>query len=262
MTIPNSLEGLRRLTRAERLAAVAAAAGLTEEERSALDEAGAALGDVADRMSENVISTVNIPLGVATGVVVDGRETLVPMATEEASVVAAVCNAAKRCRATGGVFTSVTPPVMIAQVQLTGLPDPFAARARALEREEDLRALCDACDPVLVRHGGGFRGMEARVVDAGAPMLIVHLHVDVRDAMGANAVNTMAETAAPKLAEWTGGRAGLRILSNLADRRLARPAPSGAPMTWAGPRRATRCSPPGPSPKPIRIAPPLTTRAS
>ena len=222
MTQPNRLTGLHRMTRAERLAAVAAAADLTEAERAALDAAAQAQGALADHMSENVISTFNIPLGVATNLLIDGRETIVPMATEESSVVAAVCNAAKRCRATGGVVTSSDAPRMIAQVQLTGLPDPFAARARTLERIDEIRGLCDACDPVLVRLGGGLRDVEARVIDAGEPMLIVHLIVDVRDAMGANAVNTMAERIAPRLAEWTGGTVGLRILSNLADRRLAR----------------------------------------
>jgi hydroxymethylglutaryl-CoA reductase len=112
---------------------------------------------------------------------------------------------------------------MIAQVQAVGVPDPQASRLRLLERRDDIRAICDACDPLLVKLGGGFRDLEVRILETlGGTMLITHLIVDTRDAMGANAVNTMAEKVAPKIAEWSGGRVYLRILSNLADRRLAR----------------------------------------
>ncbi|WP_246209763.1 hydroxymethylglutaryl-CoA reductase, degradative [Pikeienuella piscinae] len=213
------LPGFHNLSRAARLDAVAARVGLTAEEVARFRAASAPEGDLADHLSENVIGVMSTPLGVATNLIVDGAEALVPMATEESSVIAALCNGAKACRGAGGVFTSADAPRMIAQVQIKGLSDPVAARAALFERETEIGALCDACDPMLVSLGGGFRGIEARVVGA---FLVLHLIIDVRDAMGANAVNTMAERIAPKVEEWTGGVVGLRILSNLADRRLVR----------------------------------------
>jgi hydroxymethylglutaryl-CoA reductase len=218
------ISGFHALTRAERLAKVADVTGLSEAEVAHLTREAEASGELCEHLSENVVSVMAIPLGVATNVTVDGVDALVPMATEEASVIAAVCNGARACREAGGITTSADAPRMIAQVQITGLADSNLARARVLEREVELKALCDGVDPMLVKLGGGFRSVEARV--AGG-FLIVHLIVDVRDAMGANAVNTMAETCAPHLEGWTGGTARLRILSNLADRRLVR-----ARATW------------------------------
>jgi hydroxymethylglutaryl-CoA reductase len=137
-------------------------------------------------------------------------------------VVAAVCNAARQNYETG-FTTSVSGNLMIAQVQAVEVPDPHAARLRILERRDDIKAICDACDPVLLGLGGGFRDVEVRILDTlGGSMVVTHLAVDTRDAMGANAVNTMAEKVAPQIAAWTRGRVYLRILSNLADRRLAR----------------------------------------
>lgn len=178
---------------------------------------------LADQLIENAVGTMPIPLGIATNLLIDGRDYLVPMATEESSVVAAVCNAARQCYDSGGFITSMSSTCMIAQVQLVDVPDPWNARLAILEHAADVRAICDACDPVLVKFGGGFRELEVRIIDApSGPMVVTHLIVDTRDAMGANAVNTMAEKLAPHIAQWTGGRVYLRILSNLADRRLAR----------------------------------------
>ena len=213
------LPGFHNLDREARLAEIVRAAGLTNEEAARLADAAAAEGDLADNLSENVISVMAIPLGVATNLVVDGEDALVPMATEESSVIAAVCNGAKACREAGGVTTSADEPRMIAQVQVKGLSDPEGARAALYERTEEIRAICDGCDPMLVSLGAGFREIDVRVVGG---FVVLHLIVDVRDAMGANAVNTMAETLAPKVEAWTGGTVGLRILSNLADRRLVR----------------------------------------
>jgi len=213
------LPGFHNLTRAERLARIAAQSGLSDAETAQLAQAAQAQGDLADNLSENVISVMAVPLGIATNLSVDGTDVLVPMATEESSVIAAVCNGARACRDTGGVVTSADDPCMIAQIQVTGLSDPITARARLLERADEIGALCDECDPVLASLGGGFRAIDPRVV---GDFLVLHLIVDVRDAMGANAVNTMAERLAPKVEEWTGGNVGLRILSNLADRRLVR----------------------------------------
>ncbi len=213
------LPGLHNLPRGERLARVAQAAGLDAATRAHLEAAAAHDGEIADHLGENVISVMAVPLGVATNLRVDGLDVLVPMATEESSVIAAVCNGARACRESGGVVTEADPPRMIAQVQVAGLEDLSAARDAVLAARDEIAARCDACDPMLVRLGGGFRELEARILP---PFLVLHLIVDVRDAMGANTVNTMAERIAPLVEEITGGRVGLRILSNLADRRLVR----------------------------------------
>lgn len=213
------LPGFHNLSRQDRLAEIGKVTGLSPQEQSHLTKAAAAEGELADHLAENVISVMTVPLGVATNMRVDGSDVLVPMATEESSVIAAVCNGAKACRDSGGVTTSADAPRMISQIQITGLSNPQAARAGLYERVEEIRDLCNACDPILVSLGGGFRDIEARVVGG---FLILHLIVDVRDAMGANAVNTMAETLAPHVEKWTGGSVGLRILSNLADKRIVR----------------------------------------
>ncbi|MBN7776334.1 hydroxymethylglutaryl-CoA reductase, degradative [Nitratireductor aquimarinus] len=217
------IEGLHKMTPAERLQAVARQAQLGNEAISSLTAAAEGQIELADRMVENAITTMAIPVGIATNMIVDGREMLVPMATEESSVVAAVCNAAKRCRSTGGFFTSGSGPVMAAQIQLLGASDPENVRLKVYEKIEEIRAICDETDPLLVKFGGGFRDIDVRVIasDEG-PMTIVHIIVDTRDAMGANAVNSMAEALAPRLADWTGARTLLRILTNLADRRVVR----------------------------------------
>lgn len=226
---PNSsrISGFHKMGVGERLSAVRGLAGLDDATMAHLAAPGLGLA-LADHMIENVISTLAIPVGVATNVRVDGRDVLVPMATEESSVVAAVCNSARQCYGSGGFTTSVSGNDMIAQIQLVDVPDPLAARMRILERRAEIAGLCDGCDPMLVRLGGGFRDLEVRVIAAeGGPMVVTHIVVDTRDAMGANAVNTMAERLAPSIENWTGGKVYLRILSNLADRRLAR-----ARATW------------------------------
>ena len=224
MPATSRLPGFHNLTRAERLDTIAEASGLSDKQRAHIEAAAAYEGDLADNLAENVIGVMSIPVGVATNLAVDGQDVLVPMATEESSVIAAVCNGALACRDSGGVTTDADDPCMIAQVQISGLTDLAAARDAVLAARDDIGKRCDACDPVLVKLGGGFRDVEARIVP---PFLVVHLIVDVRDAMGANAVNTMAERLAPHLEKLTGGTVGLRILSNLADRRLVR-----ARATW------------------------------
>ncbi|MCC5780798.1 hydroxymethylglutaryl-CoA reductase, degradative [Nitratireductor sp. B36] len=217
------IEGLHKMSPAERLQAVARQAQLGNEAVSSLAAAAEGQIELADRLVENAITTMAIPVGIATNMIVDGREVLVPMATEESSVVAAVCNAAKRCRSTGGFFTSGSGPVMAAQIQLLGASDPENVRLKVYEKIDEIRAICNETDPLLVKFGGGFRDIDVRVIDSvEGPMTIVHIIVDTRDAMGANAVNSMAEALAPRLAEWTGARTLLRILTNLADRRVVR----------------------------------------
>ncbi len=213
------LPGFHNLSRADRLARIAEVSDLTAEQAAHLAAAAAHDGDLADNLSENVIGVMSVPLGVATNLTVDGQDVLAPLATEESSVVAAVCNGARACRDSGGITTEADDPCMIAQVQVVGLQDLPAAQALVASRAEEIAELCNVCDPMLVSLGGGFRDLEVRIA---GPFLVVHLIVDVRDAMGANAVNTMAEKIAPWLEELTGGTVGLKILSNLADRRLVR----------------------------------------
>ncbi|MGO1602993.1 MULTISPECIES: hydroxymethylglutaryl-CoA reductase, degradative [unclassified Halomonas] len=218
-TTTSRIPGFYQLSPRERLRKVADISGLDAHGEAHLADTGNLPAETADSMIENVIGTLNIPIGVATNLMIDGEEPLVPMATEESSVVAAVCNAARQCRESGGFYTDTSSPIMIAQVQLLGVANPDFARLRLLEARDEIKCICDATDPVLIEHGGGFRDLEVRVME---DMVIVHLLVDVRDAMGANAVNSMAEAVAPSLVAWTGGESRLRILSNLADRRLAR----------------------------------------
>jgi len=221
VTINSRLSGLRDHTPDERLALVAAAAGLEPDALSSLRD-GLRL-EQADHMVENVVGMIGVPVGVATNFTIDGADRLVPMATEEPSVVAAASNAARIARVHGGFQTSHSGDVMIAQVQVLDTVDPEGARMRLLEARDELLDLADAQDPVLVRFGGGARDVSVRVLPTRAGVhVVLHLHVDVRDAMGANAVNTMAEAIAPRVAEIAGGRTLLRILSNKADLRLTR----------------------------------------
>ncbi len=179
--------------------------------------------DQAEKMVENVIGMFQVPLGIATNFVIDGQEVLIPMATEEPSVIAAASNGARMARGGGGFFTSSTGPVMRAQIQATGIDDPFAARQAILLHKDELMAMANELDPMLVKYGGGVKDIEVYVIDSRlGPMVVTHLIVDCRDAMGANAVNTMAEALAPRIEQITGGRVYLRIISNLADLRLAR----------------------------------------
>jgi len=173
--------------------------------------------ELADRMIENVVGTYGLPLGVVTNVRVNGVDRLVPLAVEEPSIVAAASNAARMIRTGGGFRAWSDPPIMIAQVQLEEVADPADACARLEAAEERILELADRACPSLIARGGGPRGVEVR--DLGEGLVVVHLLVDCRDAMGANIVNTLAEAVGDEVACVGGGRLGMRILSNLADRR-------------------------------------------
>lgn len=216
------VEGLRDMSPKDRRDAVALAAGLTPEDTASLAGEGALPLSVANGMIENVIGTFEIPLGVAANFLVNGREYLVPMAVEEPSVVAAASYMAKIARPNGGFSVTATAPVMRAQIQIIGVSDPFGVRAQVLAHQAELIEMANSRDTVLVGLGGGCVGIEVEVFTASpiGAMVVVHLLVDVRDAMGANTVNTMAEMLAPRLEEISNGKVRLRILSNLADRRL------------------------------------------
>ena len=223
MSTTSRLPGLRDLDPEARREVVAQAANLATTELAALDPGAGLTLEQADHLIENVVGIIGIPVGVATNFVINGRDRLVPMAIEEPSVVAAASNAARMARVHGGFHVSTTGTIMIAQVQVLEVADPQAARLRLLEAREELLDRAAAQDPVLSGLGGGPRDITVRTLATRTGVhVVLHLHVDVRDAMGANAVNTMAEALAPRIAELAGGRPLLRILSNKADLRLAR----------------------------------------
>ena len=216
--------GFYKRTPHERLAAVASSAGLTAQEQAILSGVAGLDIHIADHMIENVVGLYGLPLGVATNFLINGRDLLVPMVTEEPSVVAGASFAAKLARSGGGFQASSTEPQMIGQVQVLDVQNLRAARFEVLAHKEELLGLARRSDPVLESLNGGARDLEVRLVERsrGKQMLVVHLIYDTRDAMGANAVNTACEALAPRIEEITGGRVVLRVLSNLADRRLAR----------------------------------------
>ncbi len=198
-------------------------AGLTDEEAELLVSGGGLGLEEADKMIENVVGTIAYPLGIAANFRINGKDRLIPMAIEEPSVVAAASNMARLMREGEGVKVTSTEPVMIGQIQVLEIPDIEQAKKNVEEAKDKLLELANQQDPVLVKFGGGARDIQQRAIQTKAgEMLILHLLVDCRDAMGANAVNTMCETLAPVVNELTGGRVLLRIISNLADHRLVR----------------------------------------
>ncbi|MBI3763072.1 MAG: hydroxymethylglutaryl-CoA reductase, degradative [Chloroflexi bacterium] len=219
----------------ERAATIAEWAGLAAEQIAALDGTGGLSPDQADHMIENVVGTHALPLGVATNFLINGREVLVPMAIEEPSVVAGASFMAKLARDGGGFFAHTTEPQMIGQMQILDAADPASARLALLENKARILELANQIDPVIVKFGGGARDLEVRLISDSpiGPFLVAHLIYDTRDAMGANAVNTACESLAPIVEQITGGRVHLRILSNLADRRLARARCAIAPTSLA-----------------------------
>jgi len=223
MSKTSAFAGFYKLPLEERLRIVKEFANLTDEEVNMLKNTGALPFELADRMIENVIGVFPIPLGIAVNFLINKHDYLIPMAIEEPSVVAAASYAAKMARQGGGFYTTSTPPIMTGQIQAVGIVDPYHARMAVHAYKEDLLKKANEQDPVLVSLGGGAKDLDAKVIHTPiGSMLITDLHVDCRDAMGANAVNTMAEAVAPMIERITGGRVYLRIISNLATKRLAR----------------------------------------
>ncbi len=217
------LPGFHKLSIEDRIEKVKEFAGLSDEDVHLLKSGEPLPIEIADKMIENVIGVMGLPLGIATNFLINGKDYLIPMAIEEPSVVAAASNAAKMLRAGGGIRSNASDSLMIAQVQLVKVPSPHTAKYIILERKAEIIDVANSTNPILQKIGGGVRDVEVRVLDSPVgPMVITHLIVDVKDAMGANTVNTMAEAVAPLLERWTGGKVYLRILSNLADRRLVR----------------------------------------
>lgn len=210
------------LSPADRLRLVSQETGLSAEEAEALN--GGLTIEQADHMIENVVGLHALPVGIAQNFLINGREVLVPMVVEEPSIVAGASFMAKLARSSGGFTATTTEPEMIGQLQILDVADLYAARFRLLEHKDNLLAEAATVNPTLTRLGGGPRDLEVRIIEHSpiGPFLVAHLIFDVRDAMGANAINTAMEALAPSVEHITGGRVHLRILSNLADRRLAR----------------------------------------
>ena len=218
------LPGFYNLSLPERRKIIQESGLLTEPELSALTGEAGLTSEQADHMIENVIGIYSLPLGLGLNFVVNKREVLIPMAIEEPSVIAGVSFMARLARLGGGFSAHTTSPEMIGQMQILGVADLPSARLAILEASEELLAEAADLDPVLKKIGGGPRRLQVRIIDDSpiGPFLVVHLIYDVRDAMGANAVNTACEKLAPRIEAISGGRVILRILSNQADQRLAR----------------------------------------
>ncbi|MFD2130403.1 hydroxymethylglutaryl-CoA reductase, degradative [Pseudogracilibacillus auburnensis] len=214
------ISGFYHLTPLERLDKISETVDLSDEEKTTLLDKGLSVQQ-ADQMIENVIGTFPIPLGIAVNFKVNGEDVFIPMATEEASVVAAASNAAKLTYQTGGFTTSTTGSIMRGQIQIINVKNPYHTLAKIYEKKEDIIQLCNEQDQTLVALGGGAKDIEVFVLEKNK-MVVVHVLVDTRDAMGANAVNTMLEAVAPLIEEISKAEVVLRILSNLADKRIVR----------------------------------------
>ncbi len=224
ITSVNGEKSFHKLSLTERQALIAAEGGLSSAELAALTGQAGLNTSLADHMIENAVGTFGLPLGIARHFIVNGRTVPVPMAVEEPSVVAGVSYMAKLAAASGGFKASASAPIMIGQMQVLECSDLQAARIKLLEAKAVLLHEAAEIDPVLLKLGGGPVDIEVHIIEDSpiGAFLVLHLLYDVRDAMGANAVNTAVERLAPRVEEITGGRVLLRILSNLADRRLAR----------------------------------------
>ncbi len=240
MPTDSRLPNFRAMTPAERWDHIVTTCQLSDADAALLRQPGALPPALADGMIENVIGTFELPMGVAGNFQINGRDVLVPMAVEEPSIIAAASFMAKLAREDGGFQTSSTQPLMRAQVQVLGVSDPYGARLALLQARAEIIALANSRDKTLIGLGGGCKDIEVHVFPStprGA-MVVMHLIVDVRDAMGANTVNTMAESVSPLVEKLTGGAVRLRILSNLADLRLARARVRLTPKTLATAERS------------------------
>lgn len=223
MVKDSRITGFYKLSREDRIKKLKEVTGLSDDDLSPLIDPGKVDLGVLDHMIENVVGSMTLPLGIATNFLINEKDYLIPMAIEEPSVVAAASNAARMARGHGGFTATDTGPNMIAQIQVVDVLNPDEAKNKIMERKEELLAFANEQDPILVRFGGGAKDLRVRIFDSKVGvMLVTELIVDTRDAMGANAVNTMAEALAPRIESITGGRVILRILSNLAEFRLVR----------------------------------------
>jgi len=225
--VTSRLAGFHKLSVEDRLGQIGRMFQLTQEEVAQLRGSASLAPEVANQMIENALGVFNLPIGLGLNMLVNDKDYIVPMVVEEPSVVAAVSFASKIIREAGGFFAEADPPIMIGQVQVTRYGDALEATDKILAQRDQILELANSFHPAMVRRGGGAKDLEVRVLPApegprGEPLLVVHVIIDTQEAMGANLINTVAEGIAPLIEEITGGRVFLRILSNLADRRLAR----------------------------------------
>ena len=219
----SKISGFYKLSPVERLKLVKDFSNLSKEDTEAIQSLSGLKVEDADRMIENVIGIMSVPLGIAVNFLINDKDYLIPMAIEEPSVIAAASNAARIARIGGGFQASNTGPVMIGQIQSVDIEDPYGGKMSILESKNTILKKANEQDPILVKFGGGAKDVSVDVLDSFiGPMVVTNLLVDCRDAMGANAVNTMAEAVAPLIEEITGGKVNLRIISNLASERLVR----------------------------------------
>ncbi|HZA52280.1 MAG TPA: hydroxymethylglutaryl-CoA reductase, degradative [Myxococcaceae bacterium] len=226
-TVTSRLPGFHKLDLSVRLEHIARMFQLTPEEVEILRGDENLTAEITNAMIENAVGAFHLPLGLGLNLMVNGKDYVVPMAIEEPSVVAAVSAAAKIVREAGGFLAHADESMMIGQIQVTNYGDPTLASQIIEEHREQILALANSFHPRMVRRGGGAKDVEVRVLPApegprGEPVLVVHILIDTQEAMGANLINTVAEGVAPLIEQITGGKVYLRILSNLADRRLAR----------------------------------------
>jgi hydroxymethylglutaryl-CoA reductase len=223
MVDDSRISGFYKLSIEDRIEKLKEITGLGDEDLGPLVNPGEVDMGILDHMIENVVGSMTLPLGIATNFLINNKNYLIPMAIEEPSVVAAASNAARIAREHGGFTATDTGSNMIAQIQVVEVSHPESAKTKIMEAKEELLAFANEQDPILVRFGGGARNLRVRIFDSKVGvMLVTEIIVDTRDAMGANAVNTMAEALAPRIESLTGGRVILRILSNLAEFRLVR----------------------------------------
>jgi hydroxymethylglutaryl-CoA reductase len=217
----SSFSGFYKLPVDKRIALVKQFAELTNEEIENLSKSLDI--KIADRMIENVLGTFEIPLGVAVNFVINDVDMIIPMVSEESSVVAAASNAAKIAKIKGGFKAEVSDPLMIGQIQILNIEDITTSVNKILQNKQKILDIANAQDKILVNLGGGAKDLEVRILNSDlGKMIVIHLIVDVKDAMGANAVNTMVEALSPVMEDLTGGHVRLKILSNLADKRIAK----------------------------------------
>lgn len=223
MSKTSEISGFYKLSPEDRIKVVKEFSGLSDEEANLIQSMGGLKLELANRMVENVIGAMPVPLGIAVNFLINGKDYLIPMAIEEPSVIAAASNAAKMARVKGGFFANCTDPVMIGQIQAINVKDPYGAKMSIISAKDEIISKANEQDPILVSLGGGAKDLDVKVIDTiKGPMVITELFVDCRDAMGANAVNTMVEAVAPIVEKITRGKVLLRIISNLATKRLAR----------------------------------------
>lgn len=226
MGVSSRIPGFYKMSVSERKEFIIDQYNLSKEE-AALVLSGASLPEeIADKMIENVVGTFGLPFGLGLNFLINDKDYIIPMAVEEPSIVASASYIAKLVRETGGFKTESTERVMIGQIQVVGCADFAMAKAAILEKKETLINAANDAYPSLQARGGGAEGLDVRILNEGdskfSQMLVVHLYVNTCDAMGANIINTMVESLAPVVEHLTGGKVYLRILSNFADRSLAK----------------------------------------